>query len=149
FGYKGDFNGMLTDYRVDSLDTALGQYVPNLRFTNKLEYKEKVNALYSQYGSKINKFSFLLGLRWENSNIDINQLTTQEFNNKKYSNFFPSVFVTYELPKESSVSLSYSRRISRPRGRHINPFSSYSSNINIFQGNPDLDPAFTDAFDIG
>jgi outer membrane receptor for ferrienterochelin and colicins len=45
--------------------------------------------------------------------------------------------------------LSYSRRISRPRGRQINPFSSYSSNINIFRGNPDLDPAFTDAVDLG
>ena len=31
----------------------------------------------------------------------------------------------------------------------INPFSNYSSNINIFQGNPDLDPAMTDAFDFG
>jgi outer membrane receptor protein involved in Fe transport len=47
------------------------------------------------------------------------------------------------------VSLNYSRRISRPRGRQINPFSNYSSNINIFQGNPELDPAFTDAFDLG
>jgi hypothetical protein len=31
----------------------------------------------------------------------------------------------------------------------INPFSSYSSNINLFQGNPDLDPSFTDALDLG
>lgn len=148
-GYKGDFNSLLTAYRVDSLNTATGQYEPNLQYTNTLDYKEKINALYTQYGSKINKFSYLLGLRWEYSNIDINQLTTQEFNNKKYNNFFPSVFLTYELPGESSISLSYSRRISRPRGRQINPFSNYSSNINIFQGNPDLDPAFTDAFDLG
>lgn len=149
FGYKGDFNRLLTDYRVDSLNTVTGAYDPNFRFTNKLEYKEKINALYTQYGTKINKFSFLLGLRWEYSNIDINQLSTQDFNNKKYNNFFPSAFLTYELSNDNSVSLSYSRRISRPRGRQINPFSNYSSNINIFQGNPDLDPAFTDAFDLG
>ena len=149
FGYKGDFNRLLTDYRVDSLNTITGNYDANLQFTNKLEYKEKINALYTQFGTKIKKFSYLLGMRWEYSDIDINQLTTQDFNNKKYNNFFPSVFLTYELPKESSVSLSYSRRISRPRGRQINPFSNYSSNINIFQGNPDLDPAFTDAFDLG
>jgi hypothetical protein len=31
----------------------------------------------------------------------------------------------------------------------INPFSNLSSNINIFVGNPDLDPAFTNAFDLG
>jgi hypothetical protein len=45
--------------------------------------------------------------------------------------------------------LSYSRRISRPRGRQINPFSNYSSNINIFRGNPDLDAALSHAFDLG
>jgi outer membrane receptor for ferrienterochelin and colicins len=149
FGYKGDFNRLLTDYRVDSLEIATGAYLPNYQFTNKLEYKEKINALYTQYGTKIKKFSVLLGMRWEHSNIDINQLTTQDFNNKQYNNFFPSAFLTYEISNESSVSLNYSRRISRPRGRQINPFSNYSSNINIFQGNPELDPAFTDAFDLG
>jgi outer membrane receptor for ferrienterochelin and colicins len=148
-GYKGDFNSLLTAYEVDSLDTASGQYVPNLQYTNTLDYKEKINALYMQYGTKINKFSMLFGLRWEDSNIDINQLTTGDFNNKHYNDFFPSAFFTYEVNDKSSVSLSYSRRISRPRGRQINPFSNYSSNINIFQGNPDLDPAFTDAIDLG
>jgi outer membrane receptor protein involved in Fe transport len=81
--------------------------------------------------------------------VDVNQFTTSDFNKKRYNNFFPSAFVTYEISEESSLSLSYSRRISRPRGRFINPFSNYSSNINIFQGNPDLDPAMTNAIDFG
>jgi outer membrane receptor protein involved in Fe transport len=148
-GYKGDFNQMLTVYEVDSLDTAQNIYVPNLQYTNTLDYHEKINALYTQYGTKLGKFSMLYGLRWEHSDIDIDQKTSNDFTNKKYGNFFPSAFFTYEIDDKSSVSLSYSRRISRPRGRQINPFSNYSSNINIFQGNPDLDPAFTDAFDLG
>lgn len=148
-GYKGDFNTLLTDFSVDTLDVATGTYNSDLRYTNTLEYKEKIHALYTQYGSKIKKFSYLFGVRWEGSDIDINQLATGDFNNKRYGNFFPSAFFTYELKDDSNISLSYSRRISRPRGRQINPFSNYSSNINIFQGNPDLDPAFTDAFDLG
>ncbi len=148
-GYKGEFNKLFTDFEVDTLNTVINQYLPNPRYTNELQYKEKINALYTQFGTKIKKFSILLGLRWEDSNITINQLTTADYNQKKYSNFFPSAFLTYEVSDQSSVSLSYSRRISRPRGRQINPFSNYSSNINIFQGNPDLDPAFTDALDLG
>ena len=31
----------------------------------------------------------------------------------------------------------------------MNPFNSYSSNVNIFTGNPDLNPSITDAFDLG
>ncbi|MGK4566615.1 outer membrane beta-barrel family protein [Flavobacterium sp. 3HN19-14] len=148
-GYKGEFNKQNTAYEVDSLDTATGQYVPNARYTNTLQYNEKINALYTSYGTKLNRFSILASLRWEDSNIDINQLTTNDFNNKHYNNFFPSAFVTYEISDRTNISLNYSRRISRPRGRQINPFSNYSSNINIFQGNPDLNPAFTDAFDLG
>jgi outer membrane receptor for ferrienterochelin and colicins len=146
-GYKGEFSELVTDFQVGSFIN--GVYTPYPNFSNILQYTEKINALYSQLGTKINKFSFLFGLRWEDSNIGINQLSTQDFNQKKYNNFFPSAFITYELANQGSVSLSYSRRISRPRGRQINPFSGYSSNISLFQGNPDLDPALTDAIDFG
>lgn len=147
-GYKGDYNELLTDFRVGSIDNS-GNYIANPNYTNKLDYKEKINALYTQFGSKISKFSYLLGIRYEDSNIDINLLTTNDFNNKRYHNFFPSVFLTYQLSDQSTISLNYSKRISRPRSRFINPFSNYSSNVNIFQGNPDINPSLTDAYDIG
>ena len=147
-GYRGDFSALLTDYSLGNLDNN-NNYTPNLNFTNVLDYKEKVNALYTQFGSKYKKFSYLLGLRFEDSNININLLTTSNFNTKKYNNFFPSAFLTYQISDESTVSLNYSKRISRPRSRFINPFANYSSNINLFQGNPDINPSFTDAFDLG
>ena len=142
-GYRGDFSKLLTDYQVEN------DGIINNNFTNTLQYQEKVNALYTQYGLKVNKFSALFGLRFEDSNIEINQLATNDFNTKKYNNFFPSAFFTYEISDQSSASVSYSRRIQRPRGRMLNPFSNLSSNINIFMGNPDLNPAYSDAIDFG
>ena len=142
-GYRGDFLENTTDYSVIRNGT------PFNIFTNIIEYKERVNALYSQLGFKINKLSTLFGMRWEDSNIDVNQLTPIDYNNKNYNNFFPSAFLTYEISKETSFSLSYSKRIQRPRGRLVNPFNNFSSNVNIFVGNPDLNPAFTDAIDFG
>ncbi len=142
-GYRGDFSKLVTDYQVKN------DGIINPNFTNILEYKEKVNAVYTQYGFKKNKASVLLGLRYEDSNIEINQLATSDFNTKKYGNLFPSAFFTYELSDKASTSISYSRRIQRPRGRMLNPFSNLSSNINIFVGNPDLDPSMTDAIDFG
>ncbi|MCF6132271.1 TonB-dependent receptor domain-containing protein [Flavobacterium wongokense] len=142
-GYRGDFSKNLSDYSVSRNGEIQNNY------TNSLEYKEKVNALYTQYGFKINKFSTLLGLRWEDSDIDVNQLATADFTNKKYNNFFPSAFFTYEIDDKSSASISFSRRIQRPRGRQLNPFNNLSSNVNIFVGNPDLNPAYTNAIDLG
>ena len=138
-GYRGSFQENLTEFEI----------TPASAYSNTLEYNEYVNAFYTQYGSKIKKFSYFLGLRFEDSNIDVNSLTTNSYNNKKYNNFFPSATVNYEVSDESSLSLSYSKRINRPRGRFLNPFSTFSSNINIFQGNPDLDPSLTDAIDLG
>lgn len=147
-GYKGDFNTLLTDYSLGNIDGA-GNYTPNYNYTNTLEYKEKINAFYTQFGSKINKFSYLFGLRYEDSNIDVNLLTTQEFNNKHYHNFFPSASLNYQISESSTLSLNYSKRIARPRNRFINPFSNYTSNVNIFQGNPNINPSLTDAVDLG
>ncbi|SDW29527.1 outer membrane beta-barrel family protein [Flavobacterium degerlachei] len=145
-GYKGNFNNLNKDYDIFSSDN--GNSVDNF-LSNTLEYKEKINAIYTQYGFKVNKFSYLFGLRWEDTNIDVNLLDTNEFNNKKYNKFFPSAFVNYEISDESSLSLSYSKRLSRPRGRFLDPTPNISSNINIFRGNPDLDPSLTDKFDLG
>lgn len=147
-GYRGSFSTLETDAQAEILDDN-GVWVNNINYTNFLQYKEKVNALYSQFGSKIGKFSYLLGLRWEDSNIDVNVITTNDYNNKRYNNFFPSAFLTYEFNENTSASISYSRRINRPRGRFLNPFSGLESNINIFQGNPDLNPSMTNAIDVG
>lgn len=141
-GYRGNFTTLLTDYQV------LNNGVLNVFFTNVLEYKEKVNAFYSQFGTKINKISMLYGLRYEDSDIDVNQITSNIFKNKKYHNFFPSATLAYEINTSSNFSINYSKRINRPFGRQLNPFTNYSSNINLFQGNPDLDPSLTDAIDL-
>ncbi|WP_394776746.1 TonB-dependent receptor domain-containing protein [Flavobacterium sp.] len=143
-GYKGSFGDLNNEYYVlDSQRAAL----PNL--SNTLEYKENINALYTSYGFKVNKFSYLFGLRWEDTNIQVNLLDTNDFNTKKYNNLFPSAFISYEISDQSNFTASYSKRLSRPRGRFMNPAVNYSSNINIFQGNPDLDPSLTDKYDIG
>ena len=147
-GFKSDFNQLKTDFNVSNQNN-LGQFITDSNFTNLFEYKEKITAFYSQFGFKKNKMSYLFGLRFENSDIDINLLSTNNFVNKNYNNLFPSVFLTYSLSDITNLSLNYSKRITRPRNRFINPFAGYTSNINIFQGNPDLNPSFTDAIDFG
>jgi len=148
-GYRGNFTKILTDFEVFTDVDSNGDFVVDSQFSNVFEYKEYVNAFYTQFGSKINKFSYLFGLRWEDSNIGVNLLSENDLNNKRYNNFFPSAFLAYEISDKSNVTLSYSRRIQRPRGRFLNPTANLSSNINIFRGNPDLDPAMTHAVDLG
>ena len=146
-GYKGNFNNLISRNSVDSLDVN-GIILPNTSIKNTFQYEENITALYAQYGKKYKKLSGLFGLRWESSNLHINELISQDLNHKSYNNFFPSAIINYEISEESNAGISYTRRINRPRGRFINPFTDYVSNINIFRGNPNLDPAITDAVNL-
>ena len=148
FGYRGTFNNFNTDFDF-GVQNNNGTFTSDPNFSNVLNYKEYVNALYTQLGSKFGKFNLLGGLRMESSDIGIELVNTNEVSNKDYVNWFPSLFVGYEFSETEQLTVSYSRRLRRPRSRFINPFPSRSSNTNLFQGNPDLDPTYTNAFDLG
>ncbi len=147
FGYRGTFNTFITDFEFGILEEDVLTSDPN--FSNELIYEENVNAAYTQLGTKLDKFSVLGGLRMEASDIGIELVNTNEVNNKDYVDWFPSLFLGYEFSEMEQLVLSYSRRLRRPRSRFINPFPSRSSNTNLFQGNPDLDPTYTNTFDLG
>ncbi|HEA21771.1 MAG TPA: TonB-dependent receptor [Pricia antarctica] len=164
-GYRGTLEEEITDYRLDSLDQASGRFVLNENLTNKFTYDQNVHAVYTQYGNKFGQFSFLLGLRLEHTQLKgklespFDDSTFEEelgadvqanFD-KKYLGLFPTVNLIYEFDEEGreNMSLGYNRRINRPGGWFINPFPSRSSRTNIFQGNPDLNPAFSNTFDLG
>ncbi|MDJ0644786.1 MAG: TonB-dependent receptor, partial [Flavobacteriaceae bacterium] len=146
-GYRGNFNELNTDYKVEQNNEGIFEL--NTDLSNTLLFKETINALYSQYGQNYEKFSFLFGLRMESTRITINQLTTDDRQVKDYTNLFPTVNLSYKFSDDESLTLGYNRRIRRPRSRFINPFPSRSSATNLFQGNPDLDPSISDGLDLG
>lgn len=161
-GYRGNFENEVTDYKLFQQNDQ-DEFVINESQTNIFDYSENVQALYTQYGTKFGDFSFLLGLRLENTNLkgkidsELTEAELQEefsfpidtdFDNN-YLGLFPTVNLIYELGEDENITLGYNRRINRPRGWYINPFPSRSSRNNIFQGNPNLNPAFSNAFDLG
>ncbi len=136
------------DYVVTEQDEA-GIYQIDTDFTNEFEYSEKVFAAYGIVGNKIDKLSWQVGLRYEKTNLVTFQKTQDVRNEQNYDNFFPSTFLTWKLTETKAVQASYSRRISRPRGRRLNPFSSISDSRNFYVGNPNLQPEFTDSYETG
>jgi len=148
-GYRGNFRELDTDFSVDTLNINTGVLDRDTNLSNRLIYDEDVNAFYVQYGSKLKKLSFLLGLRTEITNVVVNQVTTNDVSTQDYTSLFPTINLGYEFSQTSSITLGFNRRIRRPRARFINPFPSRSSESNLFQGNPNIQPAFTNAFDFG
>ena len=146
-GYRGDFSLQETDYNVfDLLDNGR---TPNTELTNFLGFTQKINAAYAQFGKKINKFSYLIGLRMEKTHIEIDQKTTKIFKEKDYTDWFPTLNFSFEFTEKENITLGYSRRIRRPRSWSLNPFRSLTSLTFFRQGNPNLDPSYSNLFDLG
>lgn len=147
-GFRISQDDDITDYRVYDYENFIP--VEDLNQSNLFQYKERISALYTQYGVKVeDKYSFLVGLRLENTNKDINQLTIEDFTNKNETGLFPTFNFGLEISEDETLTFGYNRRIRRPWSRFINPFPTKVSPINIFRGNPNLDPTYSNNIDFG
>lgn len=118
--------------------------------TGRNNYTEKISAFYAQFKSKIGQFGYQLGIRNENIDINIatnNALTGIVDKSKNYSEFFPSVFLSYDITERSQFALNYSRRIKRPRSFQIIPMMRVNNDPNRFMGNSELNPSFVNSFE--
>jgi len=151
-GFRSNISNQETDYvLIKEVDPVLtpGVFEIDEDVSNLFIYDENIHALYSQYGNKYGKFSALLGLRMEISDITVKVYGTDLDSNKKYTELFPTLNLAYELAEDETLTLGYNRRVRRPRSWFINPFPSRASENNIFQGNPDLNPAYSNGVDLG
>ena len=147
-GLRAGLRDIRNDYLVEELEDNAWQTVDGL--SNNVLYAENIYAAYGILGNKINRWSWQAGLRTEVSDVKTQLLQTNETNERPlYTGLFPSAHLNYELPRENALQVSYSRRIRRPHFRELNPFSQYSDARNFWGGNPDLNPEYTDAYEIG
>ncbi len=147
-GLRTSFRDMTNDYTVTQLQND-GSFAVMPGLQNIFVYNENISAAYLILGNKKNKFSYQFGLRGELTDIQTELKQTQEKNPRNYANLFPSAHFTYAVNSNSSFQLGYSRRVRRPTYNELSPFVTFSDNRNFFSGNPNLNPEFTNSFDLG
>jgi iron complex outermembrane recepter protein len=131
--------------------TDLKTNQPLYAYFNEFVYKEQVHAAYVTYGNRFDNLSLQGGLRGEyfwrhpiNSMMDGSGVKqTEDYGEEGQIQLFPSFFAAYSLPENNELQFNASRRVSRPRGRQVNPFRDYSDSTNISYGNLDLSPEYT------
>ena len=146
-GLRLSIRDLDNDFKVEDLLENSWIEVP--AFSNYFLYGEDVLAAYTTYGNKISKFSYQVGMRYEYSRVVTELVGDERVNDRTYPGFFPSAHLNYELDQTNKFQVSYSRRIRRPRLWDLNPFFTFSDNRNLFAGNPDLDPEFTNSMELG
>lgn len=139
-------NDVGNDYGVE--DFIDSEWILNESLTNNFEYNQKVLGTYVTAAYEGEKWGFKTGLRLENTDLNTLLTNTNEVGDQNYSNLFPSVHTSYKLTEALSFQAGYSKRIYRPRMWHLNPFFNIRNTFNVYTGNPDLQPEFTDSYEV-
>jgi len=114
-------------------------------------YTENIFMAYSSAEQKFGSFDVQAGLRMEKTFSDGNSISSNQSFSRSYLDFFPSLFLSQGLGKEknSTLYLSYSRRIRRPSYTDLNPYRLQFDNYTIQAGNPDLRPQYANNVELG
>lgn len=139
-------NDVGNDYEVR--DFINGNYVTNPNLTNNFEYDQKVLGVYITGAYELEKWGVKLGLRVENTDLSTWLTNTNAYNSRNYIDYFPSLHTSYKINDNVSLQAGYSKRIFRPRLWDLNPFFNIRNNFNIRRGNPNLQPEYTDSYEL-
>jgi ferric enterobactin receptor len=147
-GLRSSFRNMVNDYLVTQRNAA-GGYDPLPGLDNVFIYDENIQAAYAILGDRQGSVSYQAGLRAEWTDVTTTLAETGQRNPRSYGNLFPSGHLTWNLPGDNGIQLSYSRRVRRPVYNDLSPYATFSDARNFNGGNPDLDPEFSDVMEIG
>ncbi len=117
---------------------------------NNFNFNQQVYAAYFIYSQDLSsRISYQVGVRVESAYyqgllVDSNQTIKNQFPLE----LFPSAFMTYHLNESSDLQISYARHVMRPSFSQLNPYVDYSDSLNLKRGNPNLQPAFNNSFEL-
>lgn len=147
FGAKVSF--IKTNNKVEYYDTSNSEAILDLTKSNLFNYSENTQSLYiSATKSLVKKVELQLGVRAENTQTKGVSATIEQSSSTSYLRLFLTLYITYTANENSIFSFNYNRRVDRPSYTDLNPFKLYSTAFNYMEGNPFLQPYFTNNIEL-
>ena len=156
-GYEGrmDWPDQKADYYRNEFAAAGSSYTDTGYYdslsSTHFNYRQHVHAIYATLGGNItDALSLQGGLRGEYAyiyGVDLNHPGTDTIN-KTYWKLYPTVHLSYKINDLQSAQISYSRRVRRPHFWDLNPYVDIREDNQMSFGNPNLDPEYTNAFEL-
>ena len=153
-GYEGrmDWPDQQADYtRVSYAATGVLDSVYDALSSTHFNYRQQVHAVYATLGGSLTeRLSLQGGLRGEYASVygkDLNHTSTRPVD-KTYWQLYPTLHLSYKITDMQSAQVSYSRRVHRPHMWDLNPYMDIREDNQMSFGNPNLDPEYTNAFEL-
>ena len=134
-----------TDNNLQFSTLSGSTWISNRDRSNHFIYKENINAAYINLNKEYKSTTVQLGLRGEHTNSNGNSITLNSEVPRDYFQLFPSVSLSHKMGKDHQLGISYSRRIDRPSYDKLNPFVNLLDKYTFEQGNPYLNPQYSNS----
>jgi ferric enterobactin receptor len=148
-GFKGTARTTRNDFVNELFDNATAQFAPVPTRAVLFDYEERIAAGYAVLSQRVGKVQAQAGLRLEQATTRLDLPSATQRFDQSYGSAFPSGILTYNFSDLRQAKLSYSRRISRPSPFQLSPVEYRQDARSVFRGNPELDPEYTDAWELG
>jgi outer membrane receptor protein involved in Fe transport len=134
------------DYRSTGLSFDAGG---NLRPTpsTAFVYGMDIYSAYATFGQSHKKWSYQVGARLEDVTVKADTNGIRAFDDR-YTQIYPTAFVTYSPSEKNQFQLSSSRRVDRPGLTQVNPIREWATPLISSFGNPSLEPQFTTSVEL-
>lgn len=152
YGAKNIIRRAFSDFAYFSAQGATGAYeeLNDPSLSNEFSYDQNVTAGYVSYTfSFLKNYTLKPGVRYEYTTINANFANEVEVKIPSYGSVVPSMNASRKLKNGNMIKAAYNRRLQRPSLRFLNPNIEASNPLQTSQGNPELDPEFTDNFELG
>ena len=116
--------------------------------SNTFNFDDHVHAAYGVLSQSVGKFDLQGGLRAQFVNRNFALADAPTTYPYSYHSLFPSGVINYKPSDASQIKVSYSRRTRAPGTQELNPFPVFFDQQNVFIGNPQLNPEYTDAYEL-
>ena len=123
------------DTKVDSLSNMFRQTIIQNIPSAKLNYAHK-------------KFKVNVGAGVSLVNFDLKDLSTNIVNKRDYTNFTPVANMSYAYKSNHNLSINYRGNTQQPSINQLQPLRNNTDLFNLYIGNPNLKPSFTNRFSI-
>lgn len=121
-------------------------FLQNAQNQSNWKYNESMSAAYIGLQKNISKSLFaLVSLRMESTwQKGTNRLTNEVEVDKRYTDWFPSAYLSYKFNEKTHANIQYSRSINRPSFSDLANYKRRSSSVLYQMGNPELQPSYSD-----
>jgi outer membrane receptor protein involved in Fe transport len=148
-GAKNEINMLDNSTSVLNRDRTSGEFVVDSLQTNHYLPENMINALYTNVAYRPTEaFGIQAGVRVEHATVSADYASGAEIVTRDYTNIFPSGALSYNITEAHSLTLSYRRSVALPDIDALNPTRIRWSDFAENSGNPDLEPEFTNAFEL-